>query len=427
MNKSFSKVKKIRGELFLPGDKSISHRALIFSAMAEGQSVIENLSDGEDVQSTIDCLTSLGVEFDWQENKVVIQGVGFKGFKQPCKKLYAGNSGTTARLLCGLLSAQQIECEIVGDDSLIRRPMKRVIEPLRLMNADINSTGAGTLPIKIKPSKSLTNISYELKIPSAQIKSALILCGLHNVKESCIIENSVTRDHTERMLNLKVEMKQDRKYIYCSMKNYPEKTNYFIPGDISTASFFIVLALLSKNSELRIKNVSLNSTRLAFLEILKKMGADIQLSVKGIRCSEEYGDLLVKSSELKNIEIPQEIIASLIDEIPILSAACVFAEGVFEIKNAKELRVKESDRIKSLVHNFKMLSLEVKEYEDGFRVFGKIKPAGQVFESFSDHRIAMTFSIISSLLEDGGRVNDCECIKISNPKFFEQLKMISEI
>ncbi len=424
MIQSFNKINNVFGELNLPGDKSISHRAVIFSSLANGKSTIKNLSDGEDVKSTMNCFASLGCDISFKNDLVIINGKGYKGFSKSKKELNANNSGTTARLLSGILIAQDFESTIIGDESLSKRPMKRIIHPLKLMGGKILPSEKDTLPLKIFPSENLNSITYELPVPSAQVKSAILLAGLHLEDETCVIENEHSRNHTEVMLNLRIENKDNKSYIYSSKKNYPELNNYFVPSDISTASFFIVLTLLSKNSSLIIKNVSLNPTRIGIIDVLKQMGANIEFNNLQSSSNELFGDIIVKSSKLHNIKIEKKIIPNIIDEIPILSVAGLFAEGDFIINNAKELRVKESDRIKSLVNNYKLLDLDVEEFEDGFSLSGRIKNYNPTFESFNDHRIAMAFSILSLLLDNGGKINNFECVKISNPNFLTQLKLI---
>jgi 3-phosphoshikimate 1-carboxyvinyltransferase len=421
----FNKAEKVKGILKLPGDKSISHRSLIFSSMADGKSIIKNLSESKDVVSTLSCLKELGITVSKNQNDFIIEGKGYKGFSKPGKKLNAGNSGTTARLLTGLLSAQDFQSAIIGDESLSTRPMQRVISPLTAMGGKIEASENETLPLKIFPSDKIIPINFEMPISSAQVKSAVILAALHSDDESFIIENTPSRDHTERMLNLNITKEGNKKIISVSKKNYPSACEYFIPSDISTASFFIVLTLLTNNSSLIIKDVSLNETRTGFIQILKEMGGRITVEPVNKSCNEEYGDIIIESSRnLKNIKINVSMIPNIIDEIPILAAAGIFASGEFRINNAVELRKKESDRISSLCRNFSRLGLMVEEYEDGFSVKGEIKVKTAQFDSFNDHRIAMAFSIISLMLEEGGKVNNFSSVKISNPGFLSQLKKI---
>lgn len=426
MSESFNHIEKVKGEFNLPGDKSISHRAVIFSAMAEGNSIIKNLPESLDVKSTIDCFKDLGVQFKLIDNSLLINGVGYKGFKKPTQELNCGNSGTTARLVSGILSMQNFESVLTGDKYLSKRPMKRIITPLSAMGAKIHTSENFTLPLNIYPSEKLNNILFELSIPSAQIKSSILLAGLHLEEETAVVEPIPSRDHTEKMLELKSDFKENKKIIYSSKKYYPEPKEYFIPGDISNAAFFIVLALLSNKSELIIKNVSLNETRTGYINILKKMGGNIQTEEIFVSKGEQYGDILIKNSKLSKIDIDKNLIPNIIDEIPILSAAGIFANGKFEIRNAKELRVKETDRINALCVNYAQLGLNVKEFEDGFSVSGVITNQTPFFESFGDHRIAMTFAVLSLLLKQGGKVNNFTCVNISNPDFLNQLKNIIE-
>ena len=326
MIQSFDKIKKFKGELTLPGDKSISHRALMISAMAEGDSVITNLSNGEDVKSTRKCLEKLGVEFSEVEGKLKVNGVGYKNFISPTKELFAGNSGTTARLLSGILAAQNFQSVITGDESLTQRPMKRIIEPLTQMGSNISSNDF-KLPLTFKPSPNIKAINYALPVASAQVKSAVLFVGLHCEEETKIFESISSRNHTEKMLSLKTKNSEDGKIIYVSKIDFPKPFDFFVPSDISTAAYFIVLTLLTQNSYLLIKNVSLNESRLGFVNHLIKMGAQIKFENVNENAIEPFGDLFVQSSELKNIGINKEDIPNLIDEIPILSIAGLFAEG----------------------------------------------------------------------------------------------------
>jgi len=425
MIKDFNKIDKVEGELSIPGDKSISHRAVMFSAMANGTSRIYNLTNGEDVKSTQKCFKKLGVEIRHEKDFIEVRGNGYKGFRKPEDLLDAGNSGTTTRLISGILIAQDFESIIVGDESLSKRPMKRIINPLIEMGGKITATENNTLPLSIYPSESLHAIKYELPMASAQVKSAVLLAGLHCNEATAVIERNPSRDHTERMLGLRVEKSAKGIISYSSRENYPEPKEYIIPSDISTAAFFIVLALLSKGSYLKIKNVSLNETRTGILQVLKEMGGGIERENERKTAGEPLGDLIIKGSKLNNIIIHEGIIPNIIDEIPILSIAGIFAEGDFTLSNASELRGKETDRINAICYNLKLLGLEVDEYKDGFSFRGKIKNSSPIFESFGDHRIAMAFGILSLLLQGGGKINNFDCVSISNPDFIKQIESIT--
>lgn len=427
MIQTINKKKFVRCELDFSGDKSISHRAVIFSAMAKGKSKIINCSSGEDVRSTINCFRQLGCEISIDENEVTIISNGAENFKNPNSVMNAGNSGTTARLLCGILIHQKFESEIVGDESLSSRPMKRIIEPLQNFGAKISARENNFLPVKIFPSEKLSPQKFDLTLGSAQVKSAILLSGLFFEEETVVREYKSSRDHTERMLRLPLSRKNEYAEISVSKKYFPAAKEYFIPSDISSAAFFIVAALLHKNSEALIKNVSLNPTRTAFIKVLQQMGGEINIVSESASANEPFGDLLVKSSELRNVEIKTDDIPFLIDEIPILAIAGLFAEGKFEIRNAKELRVKESDRISALVKNISQLGVAVDEFEDGFAFEGRknIFDKDYLFESFGDHRIAMSFAILSTMLERGGKINNFERVNISNPIFLTQLLKVT--
>jgi 3-phosphoshikimate 1-carboxyvinyltransferase len=415
MKQRFLNISKVCGELSLPGDKSISHRAIIFSALADGKSVIKNLGDSLDVNTTIKCFAKLGVNIVNVDENYIIEGVGSKGFNKPDSSLYCRNSGTTARLISGVLAVQDFPTIITGDESLSIRPMGRIIKPLEKMGCKIKSKD-GKLPLHFLPSDRIKAIDYILPVASAQVKGAVLLAGLQSEDFTTVEEHNLfTRDHTERMLNLPVEMIGRKKITKISKAFYPKPMDYFIPGDISTASFFIVLALLSKNSNILLTN---------FLNLLISMGAEISIAQKGKSNNEPYGDVNVKSSELKNIEIDPNIIPCIIDEIPVLSIVGALAEDDFVIRGAKELRVKESDRINSICLNLNKAGFNIKEFDDGFSISGKFENSYQSYESYGDHRIAMTFSVLASLMEDGSEVNGFECVSVSNPNFLNQLQVL---
>jgi len=424
MKKYFPTLKSVKGTLNLPGDKSISHRAVMIASLAKGKSIIYNYLNSNDVRSTIGSFQKLGSKIQIENSRLIIEGVGFKNFTKPEDFLDAGNSGTTARLLTGILSAQNFSTIIVGDSSLSKRPMERIVKPLNLMGANIQATN-GSLPLKIEPSKNLHSIVYKLPIASAQVKSALLFLGLHLDETTEIIEPIPTRNHTELMLNLEVTRIANKNHIKVNNNYYPRAKEFLVPADISTAAFFIVLALLTTSSEIILKNVLLNKTRAGIIQILKKMGANIEVDNFNEK-TEPMGDLIVRSSKLNNITIEKELVPNIIDEIPILSVAGLLAEGEFKIRNVEELRYKESDRIKAICNNLRMAGAEVIEYRDGFEiVHSKIKKKA-FFESYHDHRIAMAFAVLSMLLKEGGTVNNFECVKISNPYFLKQLETIAK-
>ena len=426
MIQKIEKTNRIKGELNLPGDKSISHRAVMFLSMAKGESIVRNYLDSADVNSTINCFREIGCEITVENTDLKIKGGGFKGFTKPKNNLDAGNSGTTTRLISGILAAQDFETTIVGDESLSKRPMKRIVDPLTKMGAILKPSSAGTLPLNVFPSSNIHNIEFDMNVASAQVKSTILLAGLHLDDETIVIEHAKTRNHTETLLGLRVEEDEDQRKIFVSKSDYPQAKEYLVPSDISTASFFIILTLLTKRSELRLKNVLLNKTRIGILKVLNQMNANIQVENEAERNGEKSGDLIIKSSSLTNTKIEKDIIPNIIDEIPILSVAGIFAEGNFIVRNAKELRYKESDRISAMCENYKKLGLTCNEYDDGFEVFGKIKNSDVLIETFNDHRIAMAFSILGMLTDKQIKINNFECVSVSNPEFLNQLKVIAQ-
>lgn len=426
MIQKIEKINIIKGELNLPGDKSISHRAVMFSSMAEGESIVRNYLNSADLISTINCFRKLGCEITIEDTDLKINGKGFKGFTKPKDKLDAGNSGTTTRLISGILAAQDFETTIVGDESLSRRPMNRIVDPLTEMSAILKPSASGTLPMTIYPSSNLHSVEFDMNVASAQVKSAVLLAGLHLNDETIVIEHDKTRNHTETLLGLRVEEDENHRKIFVSKSDYPQAKEYLVPSDISTASFFIILTLLTKQSELRLKNVLLNETRNGILKVLKQMNANIQIENEAEINGEKSGDLIIKSSLLNNAKIEKDIVPNIIDEIPILSVAGIFAEGKFVVRNAKELRYKESDRISAMCDNYKKLGLTCNEFDDGFEVLGEIKNSNVLIETFDDHRIAMAFSILGMLTNKQISINNFECVSVSNPEFLNQLKVITQ-
>lgn len=424
MIQKIAKINGVNGELVLPGDKSVSHRAVMFSAMAEGKSTVNNYLNSEDVNSTIGCFRNLGCKIEQTDTDLVIWGKGVNGFSKPISPLDAGNSGTTTRLISGILSAQNFETTIIGDESLSKRPMKRVVEPLSKMGAKIETSEIGSLPMKIIPSSGLKAIEFDMQVASAQVKSAVLLAGLYLDDETVVIEHSRTRNHTETMLGLKVEEFDGMRKIYSSKKDYPKPADYIVPSDISTAAFFMVLALNSKNSELLLKNVLLNETRVGIVKILQKMNGRIEIENERESSGEKLGDLRIFSSKLKNVEIDSGIIPNIIDEIPILSVAGLFAEGKFTVKNAEELRFKESDRIAALCSNYRKLGVFCDEFEDGFSLSGEVTNENILIESFNDHRIAMAFAILAMLVGNEISINNFESVAVSNPQFLAQIDSV---
>ena len=416
-------TKTISGKIFVPGDKSISHRAIIFSMLCEGQTTIHNLLESEDVRRTIDVSKSLGLNIVANQKCIEIKGLGIDGLSEPNKELDFGNSGTSIRLFMGILASQNFDTTLTGDNSLLKRPMERVAAPLRLMGANI-STNNGNAPVTIKPPLgSLNGIDYKLNIPSAQIKSAIILASLFCRNKTILHTDTVTRDHTENMLGLfNYPISKIKNSIEVNPGRLQSPNIIEVPGDFSSASFFIIAALLSEDSRIVIRDVGLNPTRTGLINILQLMGADIDIEITN-NSYEETGNVIVSSSQLIGIKVPNELISLAIDELPLIFLAASVATGETTIRSAEELRFKESDRIKSMVDLLNNLSVEVNEYQDGLIIKGGTISGG-VVDSFGDHRIAMTALVASSVAKEKIEVENCENINTSFPSFITLMNSI---
>jgi 3-phosphoshikimate 1-carboxyvinyltransferase len=421
MNLTIPQRKEIRGNLQVPGDKSISHRALLIGAIADGRTEISSCSQAADPLSTLSCIKQLGIQVDERGSSILLHGKGRRGLQEPSTPLDAGNSGTTMRLLSGILVGQDFHSVLLGDSSLCQRPMKRIMDPLRQMGANIHGTERNTAPLFIEPVERLHSIQYTLPIPSAQVKSALLFAGLYADTLTTITENSKTRDHTERMLGLQSESKNGCNVIELNPQIIIEGKKFFVPGDMSAAAFFLSAGMLVPGSNLIIQNVGLNPSRRRILDIFKKMGGNIQIENEQSVEGEPIGDLVVKYSELRsNLDLRGAEVVDLIDEIPILAVTALFAEGLFRIRDARELRAKETDRISAIVNNLRLLGCEVEEYEDGFAFEGKKEYSGALLPSYGDHRIAMSFGI-AGLRIPNITIENTDCADISFPGFWQKL------
>jgi len=420
MDKIITRVSTLKGCIEVSGDKSISHRALILGAMCSGDVTIANLSTGADCVSTAECLKLLGVEIKTSDKQTIVKGRGLHGFCEPDDILNAGNSGTTMRLLSGLLAGQPFYSVLTGDNSLRTRPMERIIKPLKLMGAHILARDNNFPPLTIT-GQSLHGIEYQMPIASAQVKSAILIAGLYCEKETSVIEKFRSRDHTEKML----------KHFGCKIKfsdneiilngGQPEAQDIWVPGDISSAVFFIVASLLTPDSKIEISNVGLNETRVGFLKVLQKMGANITIKLTGIRNEEPYGIIKAGSSKLKAIEIGPETIPSMVDEIPLLALAATQADGTTIIRGARELRFKESDRLNGIATQLNRLGAVVTEKPDGLQIAGPTPLKGTTVDSFDDHRLAMTLAIAGLTADNETIIKNAESVAISFPEFFDKL------
>ena len=418
------KVSKLKGNIFVPGDKSISHRSLILGSIAQGETRVYNLLNSLDCLRTLDCMQALGVKIELDvDNSVNIKGKGLYGLQEPKDILDVGNSGTTVRLLTGLLSGQNFYSVLNGDNSIRKRPMKRVAQPLRLMGADIWGREDGHFaPLSIRGSK-LNPFQYTLPVASAQVKSALLLAGLYATGETVIREHLSTRDHTERMLEImQADIKISPPEIKIKGGTELRSTDIFIPGDISSAAYFIAAASILRDSRIIIKQVGVNPTRTGIIEILKKIGTKIDILNYQIKSNEPRADLMIEYSKLKGVEIKKENVPFLIDELPLIAVVATQAQGKTVVSGARELRVKESDRIKAIVSELKKMGADIEEEEDGFTVNGPTRLQGAVCESYNDHRIAMSLAVAALLAEGKTVIKNSECIDISFPGFENTLQ-----
>ena len=416
--------KSLVGTVAVPGDKSISHRSIMLSSLAKGTSHIHGFLTGEDCLSTISCFRKMGVEIEVDGTDVTVLGKGLHGLSEPKEILDAGNSGTTMRLMTGILSAQNFSSEVTGDASIQKRPMDRVRNPLSLMGAEISGSGGEKLfaPLKIEGRK-LKGINYTLPVASAQVKSAVILAGLYADGQTVITEPESTRDHTEIMLNyLGADIRREEKNIIVNPVKELYAKDIYVPGDISSAAYFMVLGSICPDSDITVTNVGINPTRTGIITVLENMGADIEvLNVKEL-CGEKVADIRVKSSVLKSTTVEGDIIPKLIDEIPVIAVAACFAEGTTIIKDAQELKVKESNRIKTVVNELKKFGADIEETDDGMIIKGKNTLSGAICESHNDHRIAMSMAVAAICARGETTITNSQCVDISFPSFFSLLE-----
>ena len=406
------------GTFKVPGDKSISHRAVMFAAIAEGESRIQGFLEGEDCLATLQAFAAMGVQSERLENgDVVVQGVGKQGLKAPTGDLDIGNSGTSIRLLTGLLAGQAFRSCLRGDHSLMTRPMRRVCDPLALMGADLTTAESGTPPVEVRPVRQLQGIEYELPVASAQVKSAILLAGLYAEGETTVIESKATRDHTERMLQaFDYPIQKQGNRITLTGGHSWQGRRLQVPADISSAAFFIVAACIADHGEVVLPNVGLNPTRTGVLDILLAMNADIEIRQQQLVDGEPVATIVARASRLRGIDVPTELVPSAIDEFPIICIAAACAEGTTRITEAAELRVKESDRIAQVAKGLQTLGIEHEEFADGLSIVGGPIGGGRI-DSASDHRIAMAFTVASLAAREPIEIIDCANVATSFPDF----------
>ena len=409
----------LQGSIRVPGDKSISHRALILAAIAEGKSYISGFLQGEDTLATLHALQAMGIETDLHNGQLVITGSGLRGLRAPAGELDLGNSGTAARILSGVLAGQSFDSQITGDESLRQRPMQRIVEPLRRMQAVIESSESGTLPIRITGGQDLQGIEYPMPVASAQVKSCLLLAGLYASGRTCIQEPVATRDHTERLLQFfGCELQLHEHRVCLEGGQRLQGRDVHVPADLSSAAFFMVGASIAEGSDILLQEVGINPTRLAVIPILQSMGADISLQNRDSGSGEPVADIHVRSAHLRGVTIPQEQVAIAIDEFPAIMVAAACAEGTTVLHGAGELRHKESDRIESIAAGMRNLGIHVETFADGIAVTGGALRGGTV-DSFGDHRIAMAFAMAGLRASVPLRISNCANVNTSFPGYVQ--------
>ncbi|MBO8170719.1 MAG: 3-phosphoshikimate 1-carboxyvinyltransferase [Bacillaceae bacterium] len=420
-------AKMIKGEVVVPGDKSISHRAVMFSSLAEGETEITGFLAGADCLSTIACFQKMGIEIKQVDDRVSVKGKGWFGLKEPHNILDVGNSGTTIRLMMGILSTQPFHSVLIGDESIARRPMSRVAGPLSKMGARIDGRQNGEYtPISMRGG-GLSGIDFQSSVASAQVKSAILLAGIQAEGTTSVLEPYLSRDHTERMLSsfgVTLDRTENKVMIEGGQSLItPEKIE--VPGDISSAAFLMVAATILSGSDLTIKNVGVNPTRSGIVDVLMNMGASIKLENQRIRNGEPVADIHIQSSDLKGIEIGGSLIPRLIDEIPVIAVLAAFAEGETVIRDAAELKVKETNRIETVVTELSKLGADIQATDDGMIIRGTGSLQGAVCQTHGDHRIGMAMAVAGLAARGNTIIEGEECINVSFPGFFNLLKKIT--
>ncbi|HHZ88045.1 MAG TPA: 3-phosphoshikimate 1-carboxyvinyltransferase [Chromatiaceae bacterium] len=410
----------LSGTLSVPGDKSVSHRSIMLGSLAEGTTEVEGFLEGEDNLATLNAFRAMGVDIEGPSNgRVVIHGVGMHGLQAPSEPLYLGNAGTSMRLLTGLLAGQAFNVELTGDTSLSSRPMRRVTEPLAEMGAQIQTTGDGTAPLHIHGGQELHGIDFDMPVASAQVKSCLLLAGMYAQEAVRVTEPAPTRDHTERMLEgFGYPIQRDGATVCIEPGGQLKACSLTVPGDISSAAFFLVAASIAPDSDLTLKGIGLNPTRDGVINILRAMGADIEVFNKRQAGGEPVADLRVRTAQLKGIHIPEDQVPLAIDEFPVLFIAAACAEGETLLTGAHELRVKESDRIQVMADGLRAVGVDATPTDDGMVIRGGSIGGGEI-DSHGDHRIAMAFAVAGLRASDTIAINDCANVDTSFPRFAE--------
>ncbi|MEK5423493.1 3-phosphoshikimate 1-carboxyvinyltransferase [Viridibacillus sp. FSL R5-0477] len=415
----------LRGKITVPGDKSVSHRSIMFGGIAKGRTTVSGFLLGDDCLNTIACFRKLGVQIELDGTNVVIESNGMATWQEPTDILYTGNSGTTTRLMLGLLAGSNVHTVLNGDESIAKRPMKRVINPLREMGAKITGRMDGQFtPLAIQGTK-LQAIDYTMPVASAQVKSAILLAGINAEGTTVIREKEVSRDHTERMLRqFGAEITNEDGIVSLKGGQQLTATHVAVPGDISSAAFFLVAGTIAKNSEITLENVGLNHTRTGIIEVLQEMNANMSIEIDDESASEPTGTITVSTSELQGTTIGGDVIPRLIDEIPILALLATQANGQTVIKDAEELKVKETDRITAVVDELKKLGADIVATDDGMIINGPTPLTGSTIRTYGDHRIGMMGAIAALITKGAIELDDADCIAVSYPTFFEDVQAV---
>jgi 3-phosphoshikimate 1-carboxyvinyltransferase len=417
---------RVAGSLRVPGDKSISHRALILSAVTRGKSRVQHVLNSADIRCTAQALRALGADVPPLSDDFYVTGKASRFLVSPLDVLDCGNSGTTARLMAGVVAGAGLAATLVGDESLTRRPMRRVADPLRAMGADIQLAPHGGLPMAVKAGP-LRPVDWTSSVASAQVKSAVLLAALLAGVRASVREPHRSRDHTERMLGARgIELEREGTAVVIGPGQIPRPADTRIPADPSSAAFFVALGALAARGEIRLQDVCLNDTRTGFLTVLRRMGAQIHVEGSREADGEPVGDIVARPSELHGIDIAPDEVPSLIDELPLFACVAAMADGVSEVRGATELRVKESDRIATIVANLRALGVEVEELSDGFRVVGAKRRLRGIAATAGDHRIAMSFGVLAALPGNEIVVDDRDCVDISYPGFWQDLANVTQ-
>lgn len=427
MNRKVLPADTLKGTISPPPDKSISHRSVMFAALHEGDSTILNFSEAEDPQRTVSCMRSLGIKIVQDNSTLIVRGKGREGLSEPKEDLDCGNSGTTMRLLSGILAGAGVRSRLTGDASLSSRTMRRIIDPLRAMGAHIEAREGDYAPLGIDGAHKLNPLNFELPIPSAQLKSCVLLAGLFGEEPTRVIERVPSRDHTERLLELEVQEENSSRIITSRLADEIPEQSYAVPGDFSAAAFWLAAGSIHPEGEICLEKTGINPTRTAFMDILQEMGTNLTIENECMEGQEPVADITVNSSTLKPVNISRDRIPNCIDELPILAVTMLFADGISRISGAEELRHKETDRLKAVAEMLERVGADFIEFKDGLEIHGRpdFIPGAAILNSYHDHRIAMSAAILALMGDEESTIRDSDCTAISYPSFWNDLELLT--